>query len=158
MLRPSCALLLLVVPACSLFTSFDGYLSEDAGAKEEKQAEEDSGASQCAAACEAPGLGQCVFGSCVLDCSQGGACGEKVVCPSGVPCRVECGAGACAGGVDCNGASECDVRCGAGACAGPIQCAGRRCTVSCESGACTAGVCCRASSCAITGSLRSACR
>ena len=44
--------------------------------------------------------------------AKDGACPDRVECPDGVPCRVDCvGDGSCAAGVDCKNASSCEVNC-----------------------------------------------
>lgn len=106
---------------------------------------------QCASVCDAGG---CDAGTCVIDCSQPGACGAGAVkCPPGVPCAVECGGkAACAAGIDCTQASSCSIACnGETSCAGSVACSGSSCTVACNGAGttCAAGVACDAGTCNI---------
>jgi hypothetical protein len=102
--------------------------------------------------------GECDHGTCVVVCQEsgsdsdgeddgagGGACPEVVLCPAGVPCRVECNdADSCGGGVDCRAASSCEILCqGERSCGGPLECGAGRCTIECrENESCRGGMDC----------------
>src|SRR5262245_56376963 len=50
-------------------------------------------ADPCVAACAG---GTCVAGVCVVTCEPVDSCPERIVCPPGLPCRVDCiGRGSC---------------------------------------------------------------
>lgn len=87
----------------------------------------------------------CMNGTCIIDCGEPGACPDKVVCPSMLPCTVRCsGAGSCSAGVEC-GAKACDVTCsGDGSCNDGIDCnRSCACRTSCPGvGACSGRIDC----------------
>ena len=96
---------------------------------------------------------------CIIECEEVGECLASVVCPSGMPCIVECGDGNCTGGVDCRNASECEITCsGTGSCTGQIVCGAGPCDVDCDGfGSCSGGVNCSASCACVTSCSDDAC-
>jgi len=111
----------------------------------------DANQANCLAGCDG---GTCDAGWCVLDCATAGTCtNDRVVCPPGIPCEVDCkGQGSCAQGVDCTAASACRIDCsGLGSCINqPVECSGLACKIDClGNGSCTKGVSCDAGTCAI---------
>lgn len=93
------------------------------------------GASGCEPACTGPGR-SCDGDTCVVRCSDGGAPCTGVVCPPGVPCRVECSVDSACSGVSCGEATRCELRCTAtDACKNGLDCASAQsCTVVCTPG------------------------
>jgi hypothetical protein len=112
----------------------------------------------CGSTCESAG-GSCDGNVCVFGCGGPASCPGEVVCPPGLPCRVECtGTGSCEQGVDCTAASSCDITCGPTACGELVSCAGSSCAVRCvASAACQGVVSCSASSCTIACDAQNAC-
>jgi hypothetical protein len=98
-------------------------------------------ASQCPSGCTSCNI---TTHSCTIDCSQnGGACSNKVMCPPGWACNVQCDTdGACKNGVSCVGATSCAISCSAhNSCQG-VQCGLGKCTVDCSGVASCQGVQC----------------
>lgn len=104
--------------------------------------------------CDESCPGQCESdGTCHVRCGddRGGgggtpACPERVVCPPGIPCRVDCGgADSCGGGVDCSQATSCGIECtGDGSCGGALECGGGSCDIRCtQDETCQGGIDCQ---------------
>ena len=115
----------------------------------------------CLASCPEGGVASCDAGWCVFDCKDDRVCMDRVICPPGIPCAVQCGAkNSCANGVDCMSGSACRITCdGESSCdTKPIGCSGLGCQVDCTgTQACHEGVSCDASTCAINCTGSDAC-
>jgi hypothetical protein len=111
----------------------------------------------CGGQCSAPGTCEEATGTCVFVCAGDGSggggddddddglsddgaqlggdpCDQRIVCPAGIPCRVECtGRRSCGSGIDCTSASSCDLRCiGRESCEGPLDCGQGSCVIDCD--------------------------
>ncbi len=116
------------------------------------------GVNQCHDLCEQAGIGNCIAGTCVIDCPTKDSCPQTVFCPVGVPCTVRCGLQGCPKGVDCNG-PNCHIQCsGDVSCAGMVHCSGGKCVVECsQSAACLSGVQCSSTECHLSCGGASSC-
>jgi len=116
----------------------------------------------CGDKCLDPGVCDQATGTCVFDCSaQGGGgdggdqggdmggggdpCPDTVVCPAGIPCRVECtDRRSCEAGIDCSAASSCDLVCtGRESCRGTLECGTGSCDIQCGQDSCTQAIHCQ---------------
>jgi hypothetical protein len=118
------------------------------------------GASQppCVATTCESASGSCVDDVCVITCTTADCVPH---CPTGMPCRVDCGYKSCnTGVVDCGKASSCDISCGEQGCLGGVDCAGTSCSIACTGvNACSiVPVVCRATSCDIDCAANQSCK
>jgi hypothetical protein len=114
----------------------------------------------CDGKCLAPGVCEEATGTCVFDCSDqsggggdggdmqlggGDPCPDVVVCPAGIPCRVECtGRRSCGGGIDCTDAASCDLVCsGRESCDGTLDCGSGSCDIECGQDSCRQAIHCQ---------------
>jgi hypothetical protein len=82
----------------------------------------------------------CDQGTCVIDCNGSSACGQQVVCPVGMACRVSCGASACGNGIDCSGATSCTISCNqSSSCGSALVCGSGPCAIQCDGQSSCAG-------------------
>jgi hypothetical protein len=81
-----------------------------------------------------PGCSSCdvAHHTCKIDCTQT-SCLDKITCPSGYACTIECNAsGACRHTIDCMEGKSCDITCSTYGSCRDVQCGDGQCNVTCS--------------------------